>query len=151
MTATVTSVYRRAADILDSRGWNQGDLIDPENGAVCVLGACLLASGIVPDITLPFYQQSIAAGCRRHAAVLAAHLGGPLWMAVHTVTEWNDTDDRTVDDVRRLLHAAADIDEVLAAVSTPPIPAPDEPALAEPPRRRRRPLGLIRALAGGRR
>jgi hypothetical protein len=45
----VTAVYRRAAAILADRGFHQGDLIDPDTGAVDVLGACLLADGIVPD------------------------------------------------------------------------------------------------------
>ena len=41
-------IARRAADIIDERGWTQGREIDRETGQVCLLGAARLAISPIP-------------------------------------------------------------------------------------------------------
>ena len=101
------NVYDRARLVLLDRGWTQGDLSD-HTGAVDILGACLTADGA--SIADAKGRGNIEdADLARHAAVLAPLINDPRgYTDVEVVTLWNDSADRTVDDVDRVLAEAAD-------------------------------------------
>lgn len=39
------SVFLRAIDVLNERGWGKGRYEEPNNGPVCLVGACAIAAG----------------------------------------------------------------------------------------------------------
>ena len=101
------NVYDRARLVLLDRGWTQGDLSD-HTGAVDILGACLTADGIsIADAKARGNIEDL--DLARHAAVLAPLINDPRgYTDVEVVTLWQDSADRTVDDVDRILAEAAD-------------------------------------------
>lgn len=46
---TPDDVLRGALAVIDARGWARHDYVHPETGAVCALGACLVATGDIVD------------------------------------------------------------------------------------------------------
>lgn len=103
MTApTPRSLLLRAADILDERGWTQGDFVAAD-GCVCALGAVHLASNEIAGIpcratfaTGDLYEQALD---RIYAIVGGLGSGG--------IAVWNDEDGRTKDEVQDMLRRAA--------------------------------------------
>ena len=85
------SILRKAANIIEVRGWCQGEY--SINGKVCAIGALNTASGKGP------WDQS-ANNSRALSAAQSLIGNQPL-------DEWNDNSVRTKDDVQKLLRQAA--------------------------------------------
>ena len=122
---TIADTLRRAADIIDTHGWVQGEMVS--NEGVCAMGAILLGSGEWDLCHMPYCDRPAlvrrdgewrALGQPEREACQAAsdHLGGSLPI-------WNDEAGRTKEQVVVLLRAAAD----QADASTLPLePVPSE-------------------------
>lgn len=111
---TVQTILIRAAQIIRTRGWCRGTLLD-ERGAVCLLGAIFEAGT----------GNSAAAYYGNHEQYDA--LTSAAWIAVEqlinarfggvggggegrlTIPGWNDLPARTTEDVLQILDAAAAI------------------------------------------
>lgn len=100
----VADALRRGAAEIRERGWIQGRFIHEESGAIDVVQALGLATGIDVatmnrrDLRLP------AGSCILLGATLQAaceHVRCP------SLSVWNDMDTRDVDDVTAALEAAA--------------------------------------------
>lgn len=101
-STTPQALLERAADLLDERGWHQGDYIGPD-GCLCALGAIYTAvCGQVPDLDDPLrgYGNTMVTTAESRAA---AELP-PGWPSLSL---WNDEPGRTKTEVQALLRRAA--------------------------------------------
>lgn len=114
---TVKDVLLEAAEILETRGWCQGNYIDPKTGSCCTVGALMLAAG---------GQDKRFDGGR--GVTFDGVEGGPMKrqlcydaekVLIETVLErdhswftgvlnWNDWSARTVQQVTAALRTAAE-------------------------------------------
>lgn len=104
---SAADVLRRAAEVLDERGWAQTDYEDID-GCVCALGALsvvVYGDPYPPDDDLRVAVEAVALGA------LEAHLkigfDRPAY-AGEAVAKWNDAMGRTVDEVKAAFLAAAE-------------------------------------------
>lgn len=126
MTKPVADILDEAAAVITRQGWYRGDLyeqltyrneegvvgdIPPRECPVCALGAIMVASGLDPRedellVGTPAWDAALA---------LATHLGAlepgqpatTNYVLSAIADDWNDTDDRTEDDVTTTLRACA--------------------------------------------
>jgi len=103
---TLAQVYRRAAEVLDERGWHQGWYVDAKRCKVCILGAviCALGGQPQPETDTPAIDWADQQEDERFHEIwddLRARLGQ------HPPT-WNDRMGRTVVEVKAALLRAAE-------------------------------------------
>ena len=94
---TPRDVLAAAADLIDERGWHQGDYLGPA-GEVCCLGAIRIASSPAQHL---FVSDHLTA-----AKLLSTRLGLPAPDAVAAgkqIVAWNDAPDRTQAEVTAAL------------------------------------------------
>ena len=97
-------VLNRAADLVELRGWHQGDFHEETSGRVCAAGAIRVAAGGVPYESC---EQASSAE-RAFADCLAAHgLAKPGHCPIEVIGQWNDAEGRTAAEVVATLRAAA--------------------------------------------
>lgn len=103
--SALADIYRRAAEIIDERGWHQGWYSDPDGQRVCLLGACAVACGATfdPRNDQPCPEFDDSADHKRWFAAWDA-----LTPFVAHLSAWNDAADRTAEDVKALLLEAAE-------------------------------------------
>lgn len=94
---TEPSIYAKAIDVLNERGWNQGDPYEvfPDGGSVCLGTAIGLATGCKYAFCESEAHPDLAAAFRLLTGVLGQH-----------VQTWNDATERTKEDVILLLKYA---------------------------------------------
>lgn len=97
---TPSELLRKAAQLLQSRGWAQGKLHETRTGAVCAVGALYLASNGTTPETGP-YPDSLEEGLFR---CVQLHLHKTFGMSV---TSFNDRKGQTVDTVLAHFEVAA--------------------------------------------
>lgn len=104
----VASLLRDAVDVLDERGWYQGWYVDAEGRCVCVLGAVAFAAGleVVSNV-----DDELEAGI--HGTGDRWELWRSAWKRLERAVDddipsWNDTEGRTVDEVKAALLRAAE-------------------------------------------
>lgn len=113
------ALLKRAADVIDQRGWYQDDYIN-EAGCVCVLGAFRVAvaeaAGVeeadIPNAVLGIgglLNWDLINEVDDAASALHQHIDEPA--AFFGVAEWNDHPGRTKDEVTAALRAAAEAGE----------------------------------------
>lgn len=94
------NVYKEAAEIIRERGWNQGEYMGP-GGCVCVSGAIMIAMNQpAQEPTLKHFSLWETLG---NADSLIVELA--LQLGVGCLANWNDAQDRTVDEVLEALEA----------------------------------------------
>lgn len=95
------------ADVLIQRGWFQGDAENQSDGSVCLLGAAAVAYGVKLDDNYRGLPASV------EAALYAAlpEVDTIVTSRREAVWHWNDTPERTYDEVLRV---AKEADEALA-------------------------------------
>lgn len=103
---TLPQIYRRAVEVLDERGWYQGWYVDGKRCKVCILGAVVCALGGEPEpefAARAIVWKAASDGKRFHAVWddLRATLG-------RHPAHWNDSEGRTVDEVKAALLRAAE-------------------------------------------
>ena len=100
----VSDVLRRAAGVLDERGWCQNNN-ENADGTVCALGAINVAITGDPDpeAWLPLDKLLFENVC--HVLVQAAGIKDVF------ITRWNDREGRTVDEVKAAMVTAAECAE----------------------------------------
>lgn len=100
----IAEVLTRAADVIDERGWCQGEAWAP-GGQVCAHGAIWEALGID---RIDYDQGELTTGARpvfgAACDAIRRHIGPG-----RSVTGWNDEPGRTKDDVTAALRAAAKV------------------------------------------
>ena len=101
-------VLRKAREILGTRGWTQGITRDYVTGEVDLLGAVALAAGAkVSDVDdRPDLLQTSVPEARRPAAFVAWETLG--WVVDGDPLEWQDSQDRTIFDLFKVLNTAAE-------------------------------------------
>lgn len=90
MITTESEFLEATADMIERRGWTQGQMRDP-NGRVCLIGGMHLALG---RCRVADYGLSWVAQLR-------------IQKAVGRLSRWNDELDRTIQDVLDLLRRLA--------------------------------------------
>lgn len=105
---TLPAVYRRAAEVLDERGWHQGYYVDSDGQRVCLAGAVAVACGgrptpeHTPERTIVWSEPwGPAVYNDALEGLIDANSGRGL-------ASWNDSPRRTVADVKALLLKAAE-------------------------------------------
>lgn len=97
MSAEVADALDKAAEVIETRGWFQGDLYangeDDGACAVCAWGALIVAKKAGGD--------SEHSTMRERSAIRAV-------TGVAALANWNDTPGRTKDEVIAVLRAAAE-------------------------------------------
>jgi hypothetical protein len=97
-------VLNMAADVVESRGWHQGDFHDESSGHVCAAGAIRIAAGGMPFESCRDASPAEAT----FADCLTAHgFAGPGHCPVEVIGIWNDAEHRTAKEVIATLRAAA--------------------------------------------
>lgn len=105
---TLPAVYRRAAVVLDERGWHKGYYVDREGQKVCMAGAVAVACGGRPtpeqtdEHTIVWSTAMEPATYNDAIAGLIDANGG------RGVASWNDSPARTLAEVKALLLKAAE-------------------------------------------
>jgi hypothetical protein len=97
-------VLNKAADLIELRGWHQGDFYEEISGRICTAGAIRVAAGGVP------YESCEQASSAEQAFAncLAAHgLAKPGHCPIEVIGQWNDAEGRTAAEVVATLRAAA--------------------------------------------
>lgn len=97
-------ILLKAADVIETRGWHQGALVDPCGTGVCALGAISIAVDEIPDA-----QDTWASD---HPGTVAVALLGE-WIYDrygYGITYWNDRDGQTKDEVVAGMREAAKAD-----------------------------------------
>jgi hypothetical protein len=113
--AELPLIYRRAAQIIDGRGHSKGKVEQPD-GSVCAVGALRIAGG---------YDVHNQLGELPYLA--AKFLSARLWVAIgdtdpiERIAEWNDAPERTVQEVRAALLAAAEAVEADLRAAVVPV------------------------------
>lgn len=102
------SILRRAALVLESKGWTQGVSYDPKTKRVDISGAIAVAAGIPIKVIATTEGDPIAKCAPRVKPAVAIVLDELEARLNMDITEWNDTPHRTVHQVTRALIAAAD-------------------------------------------
>lgn len=111
-TLTVPEVLRRAAEVIEYRGWYQGSFQDPvgdrENCAVCALGALHVAVGASPAGWIMSQEQRdlLDEAERAVKKLIPAPPTG-----YEAVPIWNDTVAKSASEVTAVLRQAADMAE----------------------------------------
>jgi len=116
--STPQALLKRAADVIDKRGWHQGGYTN-DTGCVCTLGALRVAAAGVPD-DAPYWDVQSAAldlpgrfddpdhdEVDRAAVALEDYFGRHNILG-WDVADWNDNPERTKDEVTAALRAAAE-------------------------------------------
>lgn len=102
----MNELLNKAADLIEERGWNQGDYRSPV-GALCAIGAIITANdearGIHPE-TIEFNLWSTPV--REAVETLAKQLDQEPLVPPY-VMNWNDTPGRTATEVVSMLRKAA--------------------------------------------
>lgn len=101
----VKQVLLRAVALIDERGHHKGTNQDPETGAVCAYGAISLAAeGDAMKYGGKDSTDDMATrAAKRELFRMVGH---------DRVSEWNDEDERTPEEVKALLlNAAASVEE----------------------------------------
>lgn len=113
MSGDVSAVLRKAAEVLETDGWCQGNL-STLDGRVCAMGAVIWATHELWDGYKPGDQrrrvdvQELALD----ALGLRALGDGVRDSLLHPVAVWNDEPGRTMADVVKLFGQVADEEEV---------------------------------------
>lgn len=96
---------RAAADVIRERGWTQGDYVDTETGACCMVGAVDLATGYTDDGEQITGDADVRRRRDEAYFALSPHARpGP--------TVWNDAFGRTKDEViEKLEQVATELEE----------------------------------------
>jgi hypothetical protein len=98
-------VLRKAADVIDQRGWCQGSFVppnsDPLTAPVCAEAAISVAGGV-----LPFGRGFASAGVD---AAIAARAARRVFRhrVQRPISDWNDEPERTAEQVTAELRACA--------------------------------------------
>jgi hypothetical protein len=105
MTTTIPTpaqLLNRAADILDERGWFQGNYVGA-TGCVCALGARHLA---VTELDGNPTRATFATGAEFETALDRIY-GALQTDSTDGIADWNDAEGRTKEEVQELLRRAA--------------------------------------------
>jgi hypothetical protein len=102
---TVPDVLRRAEQVVAERGHHKGWYIDDNRERVCMMGACAVAIGMIPD-PKDDDKQRWAGNWTKWSLFMK------VWDAVKLTVEvepsrYNDAEERTEAEVRAALLAAA--------------------------------------------
>lgn len=103
---TPQALLNRAADILDERGWHQGDFADSDDRCVCLIGAINLAYAEAEGLPLLATGDHIGYDDYNEAygdAIVRVYAATGEAFA----TAWNDAPGRTKDEVQEMLRRAA--------------------------------------------
>jgi hypothetical protein len=100
---TPASLLNRAADILDERGWFQGNYMSPD-GCVCALGSLHLAAN---ELVGAPNRATFATGPEFEAALDRIY-GALQSDSMDSIADWNDSEGRTKDEVQAMLRRAAE-------------------------------------------
>lgn len=90
--------FLKALEVLDERGWYQGDFVGPDGG-VCIWGAMNQACEGSPDVQVQGPAVDALLNTARNTLGISA--------LPHRLVEWNDAEGTTEEDVRLLLKQAA--------------------------------------------
>ena len=119
---TTVEILKRARQRIVDQGWLQGGFVEPgdQTGPCCASGAVLLDE---PSVITGFASYGLTALCRHPEldealTALTVRIGGPeQWNGyaggyeacpVGVLAQWNDNEDRVVDDVLDLYDEAID-------------------------------------------
>ena len=91
---TTREVLLKAADIIEEKGWYQGNMIGPK-GELCMLGALNVAS----DYSLEYFNVR---------TVVRDHLHISVKDKSFSLSNWNDAPERTKEEVIAALRGAAE-------------------------------------------
>lgn len=104
---STAEILVQAADLIEERGWNQGDYVN-DCGGLCTFGALYIAVGLTPAFirTDEADQRALAAltVVDEAAQALRQHVGRDVG-----ISEWNDAPGRTKAEVVTALRAAAQV------------------------------------------
>lgn len=93
MMETIGDVFSHAADVIEQRGWTQGNLTDLGTGSVCTLGAINVVLTGAPGVRNYALEQP-----RRTLRI---------FLSVPSIASWNDSVAGTKEEVIRTLRLAA--------------------------------------------
>ena len=114
---TTRDVLMETKNVLLTRGWHQGGLIDELTGAVCVLGA--LSCAVFGDADGPPQQPTSNDIVDYVLAALAMQdASGVDDIDCHQLAKWNDHPSRTPEDILDML------DRAIASVEPSPEQVP---------------------------
>lgn len=118
------SVFLKAIEEIENRGWGKGALYDPVTGCVCALGALSFALGI--DVSLDNMESHplFKAPVKQLASIVEARrLKQYGWMMdcapVHSVWAYNDSTVHTKEDIISLFREAHDLECAQANLTEP--------------------------------
>lgn len=85
-------VLAATREVLAERGWHQGNFMDADTGAVCIVGAldAVVPEGVGDDVIVPL-RDAIGVPCGLQ------------------ITQWNDAPERTYEDVVLALKHAEEL------------------------------------------
>lgn len=109
--ADLGPIFRRAAELLDERGWCQGRYVN-ENGSLCAGGALGVALGATPNLIPQPIPQNFKTWTGMDGGVEEQWIAG-IALLIHIIGKggvavFNDKRGRTADEVKALLLRAAE-------------------------------------------
>jgi hypothetical protein len=104
--ARVPDYLRKAADILETRGWTQHITLD-EDGAVDLSGSIALAFGVSESDLCEDMERMAVFVPENKVAFLLAAWGFLEGYVRQYPTSWNDSPSRTKEEVVKMLRGAA--------------------------------------------
>lgn len=96
------SVFLRAIDVINERGWGIGMYENPVNGKVCLVGACAIAAGKPMSESSWFEAESPCMDILRHICIPSS----PTW--------YSDVKATTKEDIINILQKAYEYECELA-------------------------------------
>jgi len=109
-TTTPKALLQRAADIITERGWHQGNYTDPKGCGVCALGAIHIAYAEAKSRPHPFLYVSGLSKWAEDPPLKAAY-DGLRDQIGDWISDWNDEEGRTAEEVMAAFRAAAEAAE----------------------------------------
>jgi hypothetical protein len=98
-------ILTKAAEVIETRGWHQGDFVppntDPETAPVCVMAAINVAAGMRPN----GYRSGAMPADDVDALYAARRALGA--RVADDIVAWNDQEGRTRDEVTTALRECA--------------------------------------------
>lgn len=106
--AKVPGKYRRAAEIVEQRGWTKGTYYHRNTGKVDLTSAIAMAFKVSEPKLTDNWEDLSEAAPERHKDVLLESLRFVDGYLDMDQTKWNDTVATSVEDVTRMLNELAD-------------------------------------------